>query len=482
MEQVTEGVSVMEVNNVTVTEEDLNYYTHGIFSHIKLDSSYAILSDFLLLKIYYNKLYQIKTFDNNEHQDIIIWFHGSEETNLNNINKLIKNLEKAYGSFTSDNQQVILKTKRNSMNSYYIELIWKDIPRSIYIKSSNFKNPQENMMYCETANNMVYWAHDSGLVVSPYAKIAIESNQIIPGPKYKKPIKYDVLMALLSIGFSFSSYAQTHLLVYDKIPFNYSYVKNRDFSKEAHSTTLLNDSTITNKDINWSDVSSFGDNPYYIGSNINDTTKLGYSKMVGLATEIGIVNSGSLGTSYKIIMFEAVIKQFITYGSSCYVVVTIPDNEMGNQLVKIVNFLINYEKGTTKITNSKVNSCILNSNFLSPEEKIMCNVFEPKPNLNLLDYSSENNLVLLIEISQGVKIINAINKQTIVEGFYNNESNHFSDYYVGSSFDHLCASSWHFTNKLDVKVNFWSEFIFKDIFNVNNIICMTRFMVLQNQN
>ncbi len=385
MEQVTcdgvEEVKVTELQN----ELEFDDQTAKIFKEVHLDSKSTVFAGLFLLELYYNKTYN-KPLDSkyiNEPNPIDIFVFGSEETIISTVYKIIEQLQqiKDFGPMKIYNCYAIKQ---------YLKITWKQHLRPVTIVCSNCKNPLELLQFFESGNEMIYWAHDTGLVVSPYSKIGMKTNQVVPNFN-NSIISNQQLLFLKVIGFDISDYAKS-----------ISFIKRVDVNCIFASASKFRQPDFFNYDLSKLTLN------YYLFS-IEHVKKKPFTSIdqelnLSLSNE-SIIKPANKPHSENTFIITGIFKQLIKIDFRIIIILIIPDDDTAKLIKKIVSLCHDIK--------DIQQTCILDSNYLKPEEKYLAKPGNKIFNQLVCDFSNENNLVIACEISTNLKIIDSIGKSVL---------------------------------------------------------------------
>lgn len=406
MEQVT-GIDVEEVVTVLPNELEFDEQTGKILKAIQLDSKSTVFAGLYLLELYYNKTYgkPLATKYIGKPKPIEIYVFGSNQTLIESINKLIEQLQKIkdFGQmqirtkssgFCNDKHFIIVKG-----NPDIISFSWENFNREIDVWSINCKNTTELMGFFESGNEMLYWAHDTGLVSSPFCKIAMETKQIVPNVKNCKTISNQKIFELICIGLDPHDYISSSGFVHQLCP---QIDETRNYGKILCEE--INESTIEN---------------YVI--EIANTNHQSWTELDELEQKLTVTNfliddlvhPINKSSEYNCLMFTGIFKQTFVVKGNIYVVLAIPDNQVANKFKNIVKFCFERFQ-TTYVNDSPIKTWIVDSNYLKPDEKYLSywSGYE-----HLHDYSHESNMVICCELQKNIKIVDTTNKCILIDRY-----------------------------------------------------------------
>jgi len=140
---------------------------------------------------------------------------GTEQTILDKVYQIAKCLEtiENLGSLT-----FIEKT-----NTKLIRFKFENSKKIINVICCDCANVNELMNSFETANEMMYWTPEIGLVISPFAKMSFEMNQVMSNFKFKGDISNQNLYNLKTVGFELTDYIKNNLFVSNRYIFVWVY-------------------------------------------------------------------------------------------------------------------------------------------------------------------------------------------------------------------------------------------------------------------
>ena len=408
MNQVTGSDDVEEVK-VTGLPDKLEFddQTTKIFKQVQLDSKSVVFAGLFLLELYYNKTYgkPLSTKYIGKPKPMEIYVFGSSQIIIESINKLIEQLQKI-----KDFGQMQIRTKSSGFyndkhfiiakgNPDIINFTWENFYREINVWSINCKNTTELMGFFESGNEMLYWAHDTGLVSSPFGKIAMETKQIVPNVKNCKTISNQKIFELVCIGMDPQNYISSSGFVHQLCP-------QIDEAKYYGKILCeeINESTIEN---------------YVI--KIANTNYQSWIELDGLEQQLTVTNfiiddlvhPINKSSEYNCLMFTGIFKQTFVVKGNIYVVLAIPDNQVANKFKNIVKFC--FERFQTTYGNdTPIKTWIVDSNYLKPDEKYLSYLSEYEL---LHDYSHESNMVICCELQKNIKIVDITNKSILIDRY-----------------------------------------------------------------
>jgi len=395
MEQVTGNEK--EGDLIYVTKKHFNFKLHTntekIIKTIPLESNSAVWAGLFLLESYTNKTNKLKSSTDfiGKPFDIDIYLFSTKESILStatNIIDCLLTLVKYFGNLK-------LKIKKNIHSDKIdcIRLKFKKYLREINLWFSSVNTIGKLLDNFETSNEQIYWAHDTGLVSSPFAKIAFDTNQILPNPKNSNEISNQKIFEMELIGFNSIDYIKSVGFLSNNIP---EIVVQETYSKWK---------TITSQEKLLKKISPEKLNNYIGLSNLFpvkkytnfDNIKINY--FYYSFQNIYINYDEQLGTNYSTIIlnghFEFLNKSLI----ECLFI--IDDNDMAHQIKKIYKSLLN--------KNSELETNIIDTNFLSPEEKEFFKVSK-----NKFKYAGINKLGILCKLSFLNDLVDVTNKKQII--------------------------------------------------------------------
>ncbi len=494
MEQVTGSVGGEEngenKNHVTTNLfNDLAYddQTFQILKAIKLDSRSAVFAGLFLLELYYNKIHNLsfendtKNMSNGKNlyeyhkpNPLTIFVFGLEQNIIEFVDKITAQLKKI--NIFGQMKMYIEKKSINWIEKKFICFKWPNYSRTIKIWCVNCKNSSELMEYLDSGNEMMYWAHNTGLVISPFAKIGIETNQVVPNVKNLNQIPNQKLFELKLIGFEIGNYIKSLGFVRGVEP------KFNLIDKEKEEI-LIGEINMTNIEAFLVDCKNTDQNNW---TELDDhNQKLELLHWIGEKYLIHPKNKWNNSS----IIFNGIFKQVLISKRDIYIVMTIPDIEVANKIKNIVKFCFD----NCSKNNFKTNySCLIDSKYLKSGQKYLslqsykftneknkckdgdfcpCGTTFAKPNVltsldgtvlkhanisdnTMLDnYSEESNMVILCKLNTHINILDATNKNVL-----NNEKYKDYEYYHNSmQFDVNTIITSIPTNTI---LNVWSVFGF----------------------
>ncbi len=365
---------------VTVTKEDIDYCSMGILDYIPLDINSAVLAGTFPLEIYYSKLHN-KPLTNANFKIIQIYLFGSAEKILENINKIFTNLEKAYGNSTDkSNINVIARSASFHSDLYFIDFEFVSLLKIVRVYWAKYKNVEQLIDSFGSANEMCYWTNETGFVSSQFCKIACLLNQIVENPRHNQMVPADTLLELKTIGFNLSQYVKTNWLCNDwpikPKPASYSTKYERKYGNfKWHNQETISDFNLDriNNSIELEpnekpNFTQFDDLTFRSESYFVESFRLKFIKPNGYSN---IVLCGKIK---KITKEKANIIFFIS------------DNTIAKKLIQVLTYA-SKEVYPDKPVNQ---SCLINTGFLTPEEKSLFNV--DNQSKKIPDYSKESKV------------------------------------------------------------------------------------------
>ncbi len=408
MEQVTGSIRWETVGGNIITDlvtnsqslNDLEFddQTIQILNHIQLNSQSTVLSGLFLLELYYNKTYgkPLATKHICKPNPLNICVFGTEENIIESTNKIIEQIDKInnFGSMCFE----IKKINQLRIINYVIE----KYSRQINIYCFDCKDPNELMEFFDSGNEMIYWAHDTGLVVSPYAKFGMKLNQVVPN-KTCKDIPNQKLYELKLIGFDISNYINSTCFVNSigPVAFPQNILSSNNFYKKLDEK-MIKFHIITKDEFkkpSFTDLDS--SNEQLIFNYISCISKF-------------IMYPMNKATDYNSIVLTGLFKQVIQLDYGICVVLAILDSDFANKLKNIIKKCVDYSNYKNL---NLVETFLVDSNYLKEEDKYLL-----KPNnqifKQLKNYSNEDQLIIACILNNNLGIVDTNNKLLISDWGY----------------------------------------------------------------
>ena len=259
-----------------------------------------------------------------------------------------------------------------------VKLAFAHNPKIISIWCINCNSLTELVKFFDSGNEMIYWSHTSGLVISPFAQVGIETNQVVPNIKWTT-MSLENLINLKIIGYDISNYISSVGFFENSI----SSCKNKFDRKTLTSNIGCQDLLDIGKFIIDFDCIKQYDDILNVSNDefeLNDYPNL-LSDPYLLCDSYSLVSQVNNPVK-NIIVFTGVFKTIINNK----IILCIPDESVAHKFKKIVDFCIGQCK--SKYKSESIQSCIIDSNYLKPEEKYLAQ------NSKINEYINENNLVV----------------------------------------------------------------------------------------
>ncbi len=439
------GKGIGDIYKGQVTKKQIDFKisagTERIISSMQLNSNFAVWSGLYLLELYYNKInkLKLKNFIGKPH-DIDIYLLGSKETILSTANNIIDRLMALVGDF--GNLKLKIKMNRQSHKIDCIRFKFKTYPREINLWFSSVNSVNRLFESFETSNEMIYWASDTQLVISPFAKIAIDSNQILSNSKNSNDISNQKLFELELIGFDILDYIKTIGFISNEIP--------EIARKESYSKWVK----VVNREKNLKKISIEKLNDYIGPSNFTHNKK--FTNFTEFELDKYWDNSGinifydkHQGSKHSMLILNGYIKEINKSNQNIEILFFISDDETACKVKNM--FKSNFVK-----TNSSTS--IIDTNYLTDEEKSSLKVCERFP-----QYKNENKLGILCNGCYLDEVIDANNNRSIMDSC--NVDRKFpgcEKYYLINSEKiplHTNLNAWVFFGKTSMTINSYIKFI-----------------------
>lgn len=231
MESLSNGIGTMCQLN---PELDLDYFTCGLLKYIPLDYNSMIFSGGLLFDAYYARVHETKsTYDLQELKDIDLFLFGSEEIKISNVQKIVGNLQLAYGA-----HKVFIGVSRAVCTICIVGL-----PRIVQIICTNYEKPEQVIDNFDMAHVAMYYS-DKGFHATPFAKLSVQIKQVLQNPKCSKRAKPSRLIKYKSRGMDISEYIK-------EFPFNifnpdavYKKTSESLYYRQTKNLTIIGDKDI----------------------------------------------------------------------------------------------------------------------------------------------------------------------------------------------------------------------------------------------
>ncbi len=423
------GLSDNQVTNAqndtlkdTLNELPFDPITLKVLAGIKLDSKSAVFSGLNLLETYYRKLHKNKQ-QPKKSMIINLYLFGTVQTMLESFNKLLDDLTKSK-KFGSSIVYDMVADEYTQVPYNHIEIFLQGLKAIVKISFVDCRTALEVLNLFESGNEMMYWAHDTGLVVTPFAKIGMETNQVVPNFKDLLEISNQTLIELKKIGFDISNYVKSagfvknneldHGIVYEKLFLNL----NDEFSVEKYLVSIAKYKNCTFTQLN--------EPP----SKLNLTHR----------QRIYLPHPENKSHEHNCLILTGQIKQLVKVEDDVYIIFGISDEQIATNILDMIRFCCN-----NSCTNNIDVTCIINSNYLKPEDKCLSRHWKYLPNELYKLYEKDNSLCIICEFDSTIEITNT------------KTNTNFINYKLNKSGDEKCIFK-NINNIGNSIVNVWCNF------------------------
>lgn len=373
-----EQIEPIEIANTQPTQTiKFDYWTEELIQLMPLDINSLVFSGNLLFKSYLN--YMGQTVDTNKNPDkldyIDLYLLGSVETKLRKIENIVYLLETVF-------EQHINAGASDSLNNTLYIMI-QGIPRIIRLINTNSTKPADIFYNFKFAHELMYWS-EQGLYISPFAKLSIGLGQALANPSVRCRAHLHELNEVKTNGLSINSYIEEFPMV-DTGDIKYG-IRKRKFNDIANF--YLQTKNLQYRDDVFRLISFLGlsqaslNNPNYllyvnkfVQPNENFLQEQVYN--IHWKKSSGGFTSGcfSMGDYDKIIMDVHIEECYKLDSSKYFYFLSVNNPVIGEKFKQMVSFCLGY------LENDR--TCILDSQALDPNEKIIFNVTKTKPDVSV---------------------------------------------------------------------------------------------------
>ncbi len=427
-------------NQVTKSKFNLDEEVNEILANISLDSKFAVFSGLYLIELYYNSLYNLSTPEDQLPRPIEIYLFGPAKT-VNQKSYIILKEITSMKNFGVTHVQNVPDDQND-----YIEVIINKYAKPIRIYCvSNCETLDELIHSFDCSNSMIYWAHDTGLVINPFAQLAFKMNDAMTNYKTNQSISNQTLFRLKYMGFDIDGYISTFRFSVD-FPKIFKYVNYNSYNINKHYHYFWNHLYKFKMQPGEPDNFTFFDkleNRIEIEKNNSDYLKKIHEKAY---------------RNKSIIALNVECKRVFCHDDGIYLALFVNDNFMAYQIKLLIKYCICQIEATGVSSIDRI-SCLIPTNYLDEEEKKFY-VSSNKIISYLPDYSKENRLGFLSKIDETINIVDTIGKKIILG---NNTSTTMRNLNIGEILK-------------DKEMIIWSEFYLK--YSNTNILNDTKFIAL----
>ncbi len=374
----SETVTITSIDKITITNDEIEYYTCGLIKLIPYDSNFVVLAGLFLLEIYYKKFYNIP-HTNHRFKDIQVYLFGSKEQIQKNFNQIVKNIESVYGPIKNKGENFVeYRVKVSDYYNYYKEYYFANYKKTLQIYFVDCKSVTDLINIMESANEMCYWTNNSGFKLSIYTHLACVNNQVMVNPQTNKIIYSETLYWLKTIGFNLDQYLKSHMFIND--------YPIAEYEARARRWPKLNGPN--NTEIDFEYISRDLIDPFSYEKNFVSFNNLNLHFKKFYDNEHFICNNNN----YRYIIVQGQIKEikYSITGNANNLIFLISDNDVANKFIEILNFC------AKKLSNeSKIKSYLVNTNFLKNNESKIYNQHYIYPN----KYFDDNKLGIVCEFN-----------------------------------------------------------------------------------
>ncbi len=361
-------------NKPVTSELKFDYWTWEILEIMPLDVNSLVFSGDLLVKTYLNSIRpESNPVDSNGFEFIDLYLFGPDEEKIKQVEKIVNMLQTIF------DQHIIA----GASGSGVIHIIIQGVPRMVRlfnIKSSNLSNIFNSSSF---AHSVMYWSNQ-GLYLSPFAKYSLDINQVLPNPDARFRAGLSELKAVKELGFEITSYiAEFPIIDINTIKTNtrgqgeitnfYNQQKNLQFRDDVFK--LINFCKLAQIPLyNYEFLNNTvytiptGKNENFLENSSSTNFNINYGKNPhNVSFTKGIFNSGNLN---KIIM-NVHVEDYYKYSSTYFYFLSINNSEVADKFKEMILFCLQ------DLENSR--SCIIDSEALEPNEKVIFNVGNSLP-------------------------------------------------------------------------------------------------------
>ena len=231
MDSLTNGISTIGLPN---PELNLDWFTCGLLNYIPLEQNTLIFTGGLLFDAYYAHVHQTQsTYDLEELRDIDLFLMGTKEKKIQIVQTIFTNLKEAYGE-----SRVVVGVDRAVISIYIAGL-----PRIVQIICTNYEKAEQVIDNFDMAHVAMYYS-DKGFFPTPFAKLSVNIKRVLPNPKCSKRAKPARLIKYQSRGMDVSEYIK-------EFPFNVVnheavYKKEREslYYRQTKNFTVIGDKNL----------------------------------------------------------------------------------------------------------------------------------------------------------------------------------------------------------------------------------------------
>lgn len=379
--------------------------TLEILKTVKTNSNSVVFSGLFLLELYYNKTNNLKlNLQPIKRNPIDLFVFGTPKTIINSVYTIIEQIQ----NVKQTGPMRIYEYKNDSVQTIYsphkfIQIQLTGFVRPVNIYCVSCKNSTGLMDMFESSNEMMFWAHDTGLVISLWAKMGMETNQVVPSYKNNISISSQKLFELKSIGFDISNYVKSTgftkplfpVLKHSRTDGDIFFDDNLDEVKIKSYMIELN-----NKTSQWTDLDN-GDIKLSLSKNIIDNYLIHPQNKT--MDHCGLILYGK---------FNQVFSVDVKIGNGkinkqVYIVLTIEDDEIASKLKNITKFYVDTIRQTHQ---GNIETYIVNTNYLNSNEKYLS--YQPNGITEKLNnYMDSPNMVIVCKLHPSTYIVNTVSNR-----------------------------------------------------------------------
>jgi len=386
------------MEELTIFELDLDWFTCGILKHIPLDESTVIFAGGLLFDAYYAYVHQTKsTYDLEELKDIDLFLMGPEEKKISIVKTIIENLQLAYGE-----SNVVVGVDRAVITICIVGL-----PRMVQIICTNYEKAEQVIDNFDMAHVAMYYSN-KGFFATPFAKLSVSTKQVLPNPKCGKRAKPARLLKYKSRGMDISQYIKefpfnvvNFAQIYKKNNERNKYIESKNLSEWSKKATKINDYIIyimsflglrqlkfNKNSLEWTEQIEWSGNFEYLQPKENFLSESNSLKIdrrddnnfyVAFAHKTpSIISSSRTSELYSDFMCTGKMTHLIKESGGMsdyfyYLIWTVEDPDTIELIKQVVKLCVD-DLAVDEKSREFYETCILDSQALTPEERILYNV------------------------------------------------------------------------------------------------------------